>query len=124
VRIPRGQTSASARVRARVRNADAIGSVPIRVTASGCGPVVAISVDFGRRSNGAPDTALVRAGKKATAVVSVTVSSALAATPDRKHPATCQLTLTATADVPGNVDPSPADNDAVVELVVLDKNDF
>ena len=124
VRIPRGQTSASARVRARVRNADATGSVPIRVTATGCGPVTAISVDFGRRSSGAPDTALVRAGKKATAVVSVTVSAALVATPDRKHPVTCQLTLTATADIPGNVDLSPTDNDTAVELIVLDKNDF
>jgi hypothetical protein len=125
VHIGRGQLSATKRVRIKVRNADPTGSVPIQLTASGCEMLAATSsVDFGRHASGAPDTALVRAGKNVSGIVSVSVPAASVTTPDRKAPGTCVLTLTATAVIAGNVDPTPADNSTSVELLVLDANDF
>ena len=123
VRIGKGSASASKRVRVKVRNADASGILPIQLTATGCGPVTAASVDFDRRTAGAQDTISVKAGKAKTAVVTLEVSAALVTTPDRRTPAQCSLTFSAAAAVPGNVDPSPSDNSISVDLSVLDRND-
>ncbi len=123
VRIRSGQPSATKRMRVKVRNADAAGSAPIRLTATGCGAVVTAAVDFDRHSDGAQDTAIAPAGRAKKAVVTLTVDAALATTPDRRQPATCPLTFSALADVPGNADPTPADNTIQVELRVLDRND-
>jgi hypothetical protein len=123
IRIPKGSPAATKRVRVKVRNRDAAGSIPIRLMATGCGPVTAATVDFDRRSAGAQDTAIVRAGRATVAIVSLDVSAALVTTPDRRHPASCSLTFTAAADVPGNADATPADNTLTLELIVLDRND-
>ena len=123
IRIPKNSSAATKRVRVKVRNADAAGSAPIRLTATGCGPVTGVAVDFDRRTPGAQDTVVVRAGKAKTAVVSVDVSSALVNTPDRRLPAHCLLTFEAQAAVPGNVDPTPDDNSVTADLAVLDRND-
>jgi hypothetical protein len=123
VRIANGSSTTSKRVRVKVRNQDTSGSIPIRLTVAGCGPVTATSVDFDRRSAGAQDTATIRAGRAKAAVVSLDLSAALVTTPDRDQPAHCLLTFTATVDVPGNSDPTPADNSLAVDLVVLDRND-
>ncbi|MGH7787039.1 MAG: hypothetical protein ACRERC_09255 [Candidatus Binatia bacterium] len=39
-------------------------------------------------------------------------------------PTVCALTVTAAAQVPGHIDPTPADNTALIELLLLDANDF
>jgi len=123
VRIGKGSASASKRVRVKVRNADASGILPIQLSATGCGPVTAASVDFDRRTADAQDTISVKAGKAKTAVVTLEVSAALVTTPDRRLPAQCSLTFSAAAAGPGNVDPSPSDNSISVDLSVLDRND-
>ena len=123
IRIRDGRPTASKRFRIKVRNGDATGSTPIRLVVTGCGPVVNASVDFDRRSAGAQDSAVVRAGKRKAALVTVEVAAALVDTPDAKQPALCQLTLQATADVADNSDPTPADNAVAVDLSVLDRND-
>ena len=123
-RIAKGAPSATKRLRVKVRNADASGSVPIRLTVSGCGPVSAASVDFDRKAAGAQDTAIVRAGAAKTAVISIEMAAVLVSTPDRHQPARCLLTLHAEAAVPGNADPHPNDNTFALELSVLDRNDF
>lgn len=122
LRIRAGQTSGTKRLRVRVRNADAAGDLPIRLSGAGCSAAI-VGLGFDRRVNGAEDTAIVRAGRVRAAVVSVVVSSAAIATPDRREAAVCLLTFTASAAVPGNVDPTPGDNTIEVELSVLDLND-
>ena len=107
-----------------VRNADADGSIPIRLTASGCDAFATATVDFDQRTAGAQDTSTVRSGRRRAASVTLSIDGASVTTPDRHQPVQCGLTFSAATNVPGNVDPTPADNIANIELIVLDKNDF
>jgi hypothetical protein len=120
LRIPKGQATGTKPVRIKVRNGDAAGEVPIVLSATGCA-VAVTSVDFDRKAAGAQDTALVRAGRKKRAVVSVTVAAAGVTTPDRSAPAPCLLSFV--AGVAGSTDPMPADNAVDVELGIVDLND-
>jgi len=124
VRIGKGASSASKHARIIVHNADPDGSIPIRLTATGCNSLATVTVDFDQRTAGAQDTATVRSGRRRAAIVTVSVAGASITTPDRHQPIQCELTFSAAADVPGNVDPTPADNMANIELIVLDTNDF
>src|SRR5262249_46538156 len=124
LRIGKGAVAATRRLRIDVRNADTAGSVPIRVTAAGCGPAATVTIDFDPRATGAQDTATVRSGRQRAAIITVSISAASITTTDRHQPLQCELTVSAAADVAGNVDPTPADNAAMIELSALDLNDL
>ncbi len=121
INIRSGQPSASKRIRVKLRNADANGETAIQLNAAGCAAITAISIDFDKRLAGAQDSSLIRAGRTRAAQVTVTLAASEIDTPDRTLPASCALTVTAHA---AGVDPQPLDNSAVIELRVLDHNDF
>jgi hypothetical protein len=123
------------KVRVKVVNADVNegGNDTIKLTASSdCPAGVTIGApDFG----GAGDTAVVDAGRKATATVIVTVTDAAFTTFNSKAPKRCTLTFTSTtvaSNPPGgggsvpvvsNLDPTSGNNSVTAELNVTDKND-
>jgi hypothetical protein len=124
VSVRTGATSASKRLRVKVRNDDASGEIGIRLSAAGCGAVTAVSIDFDRRLAGEQDVAVVRAGKTRAALVTVTVAANAIDTPDRTMSMPCPLTVTAEAQPTGGSDPQPLDNSAVIDLLLMDRNDF
>lgn len=122
LRIRRDRPEVSKRLRIKVRSLDVSGDLPIRLEATACS-TVSVNVDFDRRAAGAQDVTVVRAGKTRAAIVTVAGQSANVTTPDKKLPQACVLSLTASAAIQGNNDPTPENNTTTVELLVLDLND-
>ncbi len=122
VRVRNGHSSAIKRVRIKVRNMDASGNLAIRLGTIGC-PAVTAAIDFDRATAGLQESVGVRAGKAESAIVTLTLEAAAVNTPDLNAPVMCSLALTASADVPGNVDPNPSNDRFDLQLQLLDLND-
>lgn len=128
VKLRAGAVAKTLKLRIKVRNEDVeadrggpgheirlvpnVGNCPAGIVTAG--------PDFLPRTPGAQDATVVRAGKRATATVILTVAADDFFSPAPGVPARCQLTLTAVG--PGN-DPTPANNAATVALDVYDAND-
>ena len=131
VRIPFASTSVAATLKVKVRNADIIpaaavpGHIARLIATDGSCPsgTVAGLPDFDRGVPGRQDTAIIAGGRSASALVSLSISSAAFTSVNLHSPTRCALVLTADAVVPGNVDPSPSNNTVVVELNVTNAND-
>jgi hypothetical protein len=129
VRLRDGAVSRTLRLRIKVRNED-VGldrggpghEIQLVANAGSCpSGVIGGLPDFAPRVAGAQDRILVRAGKRKTATVTLTVAADDFFSPDATAPARCQLTLTAVG--PG-VDPTPGNNVATIVLDVSDDNDL
>ncbi len=119
-RISRGATGAKKSVSISVKNADASGSGAFRIDVlDGDCPVGTVS---SAAFAGGSATAMLSAGQSATATVNLDLSTAAFATPASRAPARCRLALHASpVDA---ADPVPSNNDAILELSVLDQNDL
>jgi hypothetical protein len=125
--IATGTTSIRDTIRVRVLNADIpptteVGGHTIRldVASSDCPAGLAGTPDFGSRATGPSNVISVAAGKRRTARVPLTIESGAFASFNRKAPARCTLTLTATVD--GSLDPTPDNAVATIEVNVFDAN--
>lgn len=129
--IRAGRVSLEKDLKVKVLNADieADAGQPghvVRLTAEeGTCPAgtLAGAPDFDRRLPGAQDSVLLVRGQHATARIPLTISRDAFTSINRKAPHRCTLQLSATSEVPGNVEPSPANNAVSVELNVFDRND-
>jgi hypothetical protein len=129
--IASGRTSVSTNVRVKVTNADVLPfpETPghtIRLVASNgdcpAGTVVGLP-DFDGRTAGDQDTVQLAGGKSKSASVTLNVDSAAFATLGQQMPIRCTLVFAAVATQPaGSFDPTLANNVAVLELNVVDKN--
>lgn len=126
VKVPSRQPfSVERKVTIRVGNVDAQASSNVVKLSAGlgdCPPGVSVSQPDFLPPSGV-DTTTLAAGKTAKAVVFVGLDQTAFTTFNRKAPARCTLEFTASTEVPGNVDPNPSNNVAVLELNVIDLND-
>ncbi len=125
VKVPNGTATVVKNIKVAVRNGNTttLGPADIKLQVSGCGGVAG-TPDFDPDMLGAQDTVLLlEPGKSKKAVVPLTIDSMAFASFNAKSPARCQITFTATADVPMNGDPALSNNVANMELTVLDLND-
>jgi len=131
ITIPKDQTVVTKQLRVAVRNADILPSkespghvIRLVVTDGTCPPgTVAGLADFDGRTPGAQDNVLLAGGMAKIGRVPLSISRASFATFNHLAPARCNLQVTASALVVGNVDPTPANNVLPVELNVIDRND-
>lgn len=131
VTIGTGRTSATKVLRIKVRNGDLsptreLPGHEIRLIAQDgtcpAGTVVGVP-DFGGPGPGAHDTVTLPGGSTASAKVTVFFDSAALTSLNKKTPTRCRLDLVAEAVAAGNVDPTPANNVASVEIDITDLND-
>jgi hypothetical protein len=122
VKLRVGVTALTKNIKVAVQNGDDSTTVPIKLQASGCGGLAGMP-DFDKNTAGPQDTVVLAAGKSKKAVVPLSITSAAFAAFNEKAPARCVVTFTATADVPGNVDPAPSNDVADLEVTVFDLND-
>jgi hypothetical protein len=124
--IGRRRDSAGRHLSVVVRDLDGVGAASqrVRLVASDgdCPAGTVESVDFGpaAAASGA-DTVDLTAGDSAEADIAVRVFSSDFDTPSRRAPARCAITLAAVVD--GGADPTPANNQARVELNIHDRGD-
>jgi len=130
--IPLGSTSVTKTVRVKVGNADILPTVEtaghaiqLSVTSSDCPVGIAGTPDFGKFAAGPSNVAQVVGGKRRTAKVALTITSAGFLTFNHKAPKRCTLTFTASpaGAQAGSVDPTPENAVATLELNIIDKND-
>jgi hypothetical protein len=88
-----------------------------------CPAGVAALPDFDGRTAGAQDTMLIGPGRAARATVELQLPASSFTTINRKTPQRCVVRLAVSADVPGNADPTPQNNQALVTIDVYDLND-
>ena len=128
VKLRAGAVAKTLKLRIKVRNEDVVADrggpgheIRLVPNVGNCpAGIVTAGPDFLPRTAGAQDAIVVRAGKRATATVILTVAADAFFSPAAGVPARCQLTLTAVG--PGT-DPTPANNVATVALDVYDAND-
>ena len=128
VKLRDGRADRMVKLRIKVRNEDLIADrggsgheIQLVIDVGNCpAGIVTSAPDFLPRTPGAQDRVVLRAGKRKTASVVLTVAAADFFSPDPSTPARCQLTVTAVG--PG-VDPTPANNVTTVVLDVVDDND-
>ena len=131
VTIASGRTSVSTKVRVRVTNAD-VAPFPetpghsIKLVASGgdCPPGTIVGLpDFNGYVPGDQDTVQLAGGKSRSASVALNIDSAAFAGLHQQVPMRCTLTFTAAVAQPGvSLDPTLANNVALLELNVVNKN--
>ncbi len=128
VHLRKGAVAKTVRLRIKVRNEDVIADrggpgheIRLVVDPGNCpAGIVTAGPDFAPHTAGTQDSVLVRAGKRKTATLVLTVAAADFFSPAPSAPARCKLTLTAVG--PGT-DPTPANDVATIELDVSDDND-
>ena len=128
IHLRNGAVAKGVRLRIKVKNEDVIADrggpgheIRLVVDPGNCpAGLVTSGPDFAPRTPGNQDSVVVRAGKRKTATLVLTVAAADFFSPDRSTPARCQLTLTVVG--PGT-DPTPANDVATIELDVSDDND-
>lgn len=130
VKVSAAKPFVTKKVSLKVRNANdrAFGGVhdfPVRLTVDDgdCPAGTVSAADFERSVAGAQDTSSVRAGGTESASLEVFVDASRFTTVNHKVAARCTFRVTATVEVAGNVDPTPANNVALVELNVFDRDD-
>jgi hypothetical protein len=106
-----------------VRNANLGAPVSIKLTASGCAGAIISTPDFDKDTAGEQDTVLVGAGKTKKALLFLEFPAAAFTSFNADSPFRCQFIFVATADVPMNSDPAPANNTVKVDVNVRDLND-
>jgi hypothetical protein len=123
ITIPNGTTEVDKTLAVTVRNAGwtagTIRTIQLDIDASHCPAGSVGTADFGNGQN----SILVRAGKTKKATVPLTIHSGAFTSFNFKAPTRCPLVLTASL-VGGSTDPNPSNDQAVVELNVVDKNDL
>jgi hypothetical protein len=128
VHLRDGVVARSLKLRIKVRNEDVTldrggpgHEIQLVANPGNCPASILASLpDFAPRTAGDQDRIVVRGGKRKTAVLVLNVAPDDFFSPDAGTPARCQLTLTA---VGPDVDPTPANNVATIELAVYDDND-
>ena len=71
-----------------------------------------------------PAALTVASGDKGAFVVPITVHSAGFDTVSKRTPSRCTVVVTATTDVPANVEPDTSNNTTQLVIDVVDKTDF
>jgi hypothetical protein len=119
--IPPAKTEVDKTLAVTVRNADTTDrTILLQVDATDCPAGSVGAVDFG----GGQNSILVKAVKTKKASVPLTIHNADFTSFNFKAPTRCTLVFTASAVVTGGSnDPNPSNNQAVVELNVVDKHD-
>ncbi len=128
VRLRAGAAARVLKLRVKVKNEDVVADrggpgheIRLVTNAGNCpAGLVTGGPDFAPRTAGSQDAIVVRAGKKKTATLVLTIAASDFFSPDAATPARCQMTVVATG--PG-ADPTPANNTTVVALEVHDDND-
>ena len=93
----------------------------LNVSSADCPVGMAGTPDFGKAALGPANVVTMVGGKRKTAMVPLTITSADFTTFNHKAPTRCTLTFTAT--MPGSNDPTPENAVATVEINIIDKND-
>lgn len=128
LRIPRGQSQASARLPVTIGNED-VAPLPERpghviqlmVEPGTCPDTLRIEQpDFAPRRRGGQQAMVVPGGRRRRAEVRLSIAAAAIETPDRRRPLRCTLMLRVVG--PGD-DPTPGDNVAAVDVEMHDGND-
>ena len=129
--IPAGQSSVTASLKIKVANGD------VRPAKAKPGHTVQLRVDDGTcpagtvaglpglnlKTTGAQDTILLKGGAAKSARVPLRITRDAFATANRRAPYRCTLAVSVAAPGgDGNIDPTPANNSAAVELNVIDLN--
>lgn len=132
--IARGRTGATRTFAVAVRNANqrsvpgpGFGAFTVELAASAldCPPGTIVGTpDFARTEPGSQSTITLEQGASARASVAVTVQAADVTTPSARTPLRCRVRVAAAVVAPaGNVDPRQTNDETVVELDLLDRND-
>jgi hypothetical protein len=117
ITIPKGATEVDKTLKVTVRNAGwSAGTIQLAIGTS-CPAGSVGTADFGNGQN----SILVAAGETAKATVPLTIQSGAFTSFNFKAPTRCPLVLTASLVV-GGTDPNPSNNQAIVELNVVNKN--
>jgi len=128
VRLRAGAESRVLKLRIKVKNEDVAADrggpgheIRLVTNAGNCPTgIVTVAPDFLPRTLGSQDAIVVRAGKKKSATIVLTIAAGDFFSPDESTPARCQMTVIAVG--PG-ADPTPANNTTVVALEVHDDHD-
>ena len=128
VRLRAGAESKVLRLRVKVRNEDLLADkggpghdIQVVANLGNCpASMITSAPDFAPRTAGVQDRVTLRAGKRKTATMTLTIAAADFFSPDPSTPARCQMTVTAVG--PGS-DPTPANNTATITFEVSDGND-
>lgn len=129
VKIRRGTAAVVKGLRVTVYNADpkVTGDAghEIRLTAEAvtCPAGMVATPDFDSRTAGGQETKLLAPGRGTRASVNLTLSAADFTTLNPKTPQRCWLRLAVSAEVVGNTDPTPQNNEVMVPIDVYDLND-
>ncbi len=127
VSIRANQASAERSVRVKVLRADdAPGDATFQLLASdGTCPAGTVSQppDFSSRTAGVQGTAVLSAGRSATATLGIEPTSLGFDNVNTRTSTRCVLDLSVVAVAPGNVDPTPSNNAFPLVLYVIDRND-
>jgi cysteine-rich repeat protein len=125
VSIRRNKPAVAKTVAIAVRNADMVDrTIALSVDASGCPTGLAGLPDFLPKTPDPDTSILVPAGKTKKAKLRLTINSVDFESFNFKAPTRCTLLISAADVIPGgNNDPSPANNVAMLEINVVDKND-
>lgn len=128
--IPKTRTAVDRVLRVRVTNADIKPKkessghpIELSVDAGDCPGGVIGDPDFDAKVAGAQGSVTVKGGQSRTARVPLHIENTSFSTHNRRAPQRCTLTITADTTLAGNVDPSPANNVATVELNIVDRTD-
>lgn len=123
--IPAGRPVVTRRFLSVVRNGDPTGSHPIQIAVSSDCPAgtIAAAPDFLPKTAAIDDVATVAAGKIRMATTVLQVASNAFTSFNRFTPQRCTLTFSTDTPIPGNIDPTPRNNQVTVELNVIDRND-
>jgi hypothetical protein len=128
VKIQPDKDGITKRIRIKVWNGSTTAgsgqTIQLAVTSLDCpGGTVAGAPDFDGRTAGDQDTVTLGAGRTASARLTLDIDGASFTTFNRRVPTRCTLQFTANSTAPGNVDPTPDNNVAYMELNVFDLAD-
>lgn len=128
ITVAEGSTSKAKKAKPAVGNADLLpapdagDSISLSVDVSSCSGVTVTTLDADKGTDGNQTSVLVDGGAVAKGLVVFTASSAGVTTPNPASPQRCLATLSATG--PSDPDPDTTNNDAVLVIDVVDKNDL
>lgn len=128
VKLRPGATVATRRVRIKVWNGSTKGSAATAIrlvaTSTDCpaGTIVGLP-DFDGRTPGDQDTAEIAAGRSRAAKLTLAIDASRFTSSRRRVATRCTIELSAQVTAPDNVDPTPENDVAFMELNVIDLND-
>ncbi len=128
VKIRAGSDSTRKRIRAKVwngrRESGSVDTRRLSVESLDCPVGVIVGApDFDGRTAGDQDTVALAAGRPAAAKLTLELAAASFTSHSRKVPTRCSLRFMVESTTAGNIDPTPDNNVAYMEINVIDRND-